>query len=162
MAVLEHWSNVWNHQRDAVKHVLLVCQFVRICAGTIARAFQRKCSCSSVKSRICFNHASAFFTSNNIEKKFMNKIFKAQTLIGKRICHILASRTVNMSYSFQRTRYKAGAWLTTYTVKPVQNDHLMGYFSASWSSSMWGNKAYNRGGRYRQVSLHLVALASEL
>ena len=23
------------------------------------------------------------------------------------------------------------------TVKPVYNDHLMGYFSASWSSSRW-------------------------
>ena len=24
-----------------------------------------------------------------------------------------------------------------YTVKPVYNDHLMGYFSAFWSSSRW-------------------------
>ena len=74
------------------------------------------------------------------------------------------------------------------TVKPVYNDHLMGNFSAFWSSSRWpwatsmssrrqkllarvnwylqsslnpiielitGNKYYNRGGRYRQVSLYL-------
>ena len=26
---------------------------------------------------------------------------------------------------------------TAYTVKPVYNDHLMGYFSAFWSSSRW-------------------------
>ena len=63
------------------------------------------------------------------------------------------------------------------TVKPVYNDHLMGYFSAFWRSSRrqvlvarvnWhlqslfkhiteqitGNRFYYRGGRYRQVSLY--------
>ena len=76
-----------------------------------------------------------------------------------------------------------------HTVKPAYNDHLMGYFSAFWSSSRWpkatqmsssrqrllarvngylqssskhitelitGNKSYNRGGRYRQVSLYIA------
>ena len=28
-------------------------------------------------------------------------------------------------------------WDISYTVKPVYNDHLMGYFSAFWSSSRW-------------------------
>ena len=28
-------------------------------------------------------------------------------------------------------------WLSVYTVKPVYNDHLMGYFSAFYSSSRW-------------------------
>ena len=45
-------------------------------AGQNARALQRKCSFSSEKSgnltdqqdMFCFNHASAFYTSNNIEK----------------------------------------------------------------------------------------------
>ena len=63
------------------------------------------------------------------------------------------------------------------TVKPVYNDHLIGYFSAFWRSSRrqillarvnWylqssskhitelntGNKSYYRGGRYKQVSLY--------
>ena len=73
------------------------------------------------------------------------------------------------------------------TVKPVYNDHLMGYFSAFWSSSRWsgssrrqkllarvngylqsslkritelitGNKSYYRAGRYRQVSLYQLSL----
>ena len=29
------------------------------------------------------------------------------------------------------------AWLGQYTVKPISNDHLMGYYSAFWSSSRW-------------------------
>ena len=70
-------------------------------------------------------------------------------------------------------------WLST--VKPVFNDHLMGYFSAFWSSSRWplakvkwylqfllkyiteyitGNKFHCRGGRYRQVSLYNVLTSS--
>ena len=72
--------------------------------------------------------------------------------------------------------------LVTSTVKPVYNDHLMGYFSAFWSSSRWprailarvnwylqsslkhitelitGNKSCKRGGRYRQVSLYNIVL----
>ena len=28
-------------------------------------------------------------------------------------------------------------WVCSYTVKPVYNDHLMGYFSAFWSSTRW-------------------------
>ena len=28
-------------------------------------------------------------------------------------------------------------FIVQYTVKPVYNDHLMGYFSAFWTSSRW-------------------------
>ena len=33
-----------------------------------------------------------------------------------------------------------------YTVKPVYNDHLMGYFSAFWSSSRWPRARHNNCG----------------
>ena len=49
----------------------------------------------------CFNHTSAFYTSNNIMKMLTNKEFKAQT--GSRTgntCHVLAPRALNMSCSF--------------------------------------------------------------
>ena len=61
---------------SVVKHVLLVCEFIRLLAGKIAWALQHKCSFSSEKSNeltdqqdmVCFNHASAFSTSKNIVK----------------------------------------------------------------------------------------------
>ena len=53
------------------------------------------------------------------------------------------------------------------TVEPVYNDHLMGYFSAFWSSFRWpkathcwimtGNNFHYSDGRYRQVSLYLMS-----
>ena len=56
----------------------------------IARALQGEFSFSSEKSNeltdqqdiFCFNHASAFYTSNNIVKILMNNEFKTQTLTG--------------------------------------------------------------------------------
>ena len=80
--------------------------------------------------------------------------------------------------SFKHRMLTHDLHLYIYTVKPVYNDHLMGYFSAFWTSSRWpratkllarvnwylqsslkyiteqisGNKFYYKGGRYRQVS----------
>ena len=62
--------------RFVVKYVLLVCLFLQFSAGKIARALQRECSFSTETSNeltdqqdmSCFNHASAFYTSNNIKK----------------------------------------------------------------------------------------------
>ena len=50
----------------------------------------------------CFNHASTFYTSNNIEKMLIDNIFEeAQSLTGnpteRSRCHALASRAFNMS-----------------------------------------------------------------
>ena len=58
------------------KHVLLVCEFIWFCMRKIAPALQCKCSFCSAKSNksadqqdmFCFNHAFAFYTSNNIMK----------------------------------------------------------------------------------------------
>ena len=52
----------------------------------------------------CFNHVSAFYTSNNIMKMLMNIEFKADNTTGNptgnSCCHTLASRALNMSCSF--------------------------------------------------------------
>ena len=54
----------------------LVGLLIRFFAGKIARGLQHECSFSSEKSNefteqrdmFCFNHASAFYTSNNVVK----------------------------------------------------------------------------------------------
>ena len=55
----------------------------------------------------CFNHASAFYTNNNIVKMLMNNEFKAQTLTGNSSGnlrrHVLASRALNMPCSFYQS-----------------------------------------------------------
>ena len=55
----------------------------------------------------CFNHASAFYTSNNIVKMLINNKFKAQTLTGNPNgnyrCQFLASRALNVSCSFSQS-----------------------------------------------------------
>ena len=69
------------------------------------------------------------------------------------------------------------------TMKPVYNDHLMGYFSAFWKADIvlsarvnWylrsslkhiteyitGNRFYYRGGRYRQVSLYIETVITHV
>ena len=40
----------------------------------------------------------------------------------------------------------------SYTVKPVYNDHLMGYFSASWSSSRWPRATYMSSTRQKLLA----------
>ena len=44
-----------------------------------------------------------------------------------------------MIAQWQRRNFKIYGYIDRqqYTVKPVYNDHLMGYFSAFWSSSRW-------------------------
>ena len=46
--------------------------------------------------------------------------------------------------------------LFIYTAKPVYNDDLMGYFTATdlGGQLITGYKSYYRGGRYRQTSLY--------
>ena len=55
----------------------------------------------------CFNHASTFYTSNNIVKMLINNKFKAQTLTGNPTGNyryqLLSSRTLNMSCSFSQS-----------------------------------------------------------
>ena len=95
----------------------------------------------------------------------------------KYIClHYNASVKLNLSEVFGVYLISIGEPKTTLsytnTVKPVYNDHLMGYFSASeagivsksilvysvfikhFTDLITGNKFYYRGGRYRQVSLY--------
>ena len=81
-------------------------------AGKIARALQRECSFSSTKSNeltdqqdiFCFNHASAFYTSNNNMNNVLNNVFKADTATRNPTwssrCHTLAPRALNMMCSF--------------------------------------------------------------
>ena len=73
------------------KTCLIVLLIRSIFRGKNARTLQRECSFSSEKSNelpdqqdmFCFNHASTFYTSNNIEKKLLiNNKFEAQTLTG--------------------------------------------------------------------------------
>ena len=60
----------------------------------------------------CLNHASTFYTSNNIDKNFNNK-FEAQTLTGNPTGNALASRAINMSCTLLLTPYgKIPATLT--------------------------------------------------
>ena len=51
----------------------------------------------------CFNHASSFYTSNNIEKMLIDNKFDAQILTGNPTgnsrCHALALRALNISYT---------------------------------------------------------------
>ena len=54
----------------------------------------------------CFNHASAFYTSNNIVNMLMNNKFNAQPLTGNPTgnyrCQLLASGALNMSCYFSQ------------------------------------------------------------
>ena len=54
----------------------------------------------------CFNHASAFYKSNNIVKNVDNIKFKAQTPTGNPTGNyrgqLLATRALNMSYNFSQ------------------------------------------------------------
>ena len=54
------------------------------------------------------------------------------------VYHLDVLRTkVAWSWAMAGTTLRHGNVLWSITVKPVYNDHLMGYFSAFWSSSRW-------------------------
>ena len=83
--------------------------------GKLHRRFSASAVFSSEKSNeltdqqdvFCFNHLSAFYTSNNVVKLLMNNKFKAQTLTGNPTgnysCQLLASRALNMSCTFSQS-----------------------------------------------------------
>ena len=69
----------------------------------------------------CFNHASAFLYEQQHRKIVMNNKFKAKTQTGNATgnlcCHVLTSRALNMSRSFDqsaRSIYKAAARSSTH------------------------------------------------
>ena len=55
----------------------------------------------------CFNHSSAFYTSNNVVKLLINNKFKARTLAGNPTgnysCQLLASRALTMPCTFSQS-----------------------------------------------------------
>ena len=83
------------------------------CTSASARVqfSQRKIERINTPTRhVCFDHASAFYTSNNTVKMLMNNKFnkfKAQTLTGNPTgnysSQLLASRALNMSCSFSQS-----------------------------------------------------------
>ena len=78
----------------AVKHVLLVYQFVLFCTGKIARALR-------------FNHESAFYTNNNIVKSVDEQQIRGtnsnRKFNRKYALPCLASCALNMSCSFDQS-----------------------------------------------------------
>ena len=97
--------SVFVPNRDSQIHVLplpptdlLVCGKTCL-VGLLIRSIFRGKNCTSASARVqffqrksneltdqqdmfCYNHASAFYTSNNIVKMLMNNKFKAQTVTG--------------------------------------------------------------------------------
>ena len=51
--------------------------------------------------------------------------------------YLSCAKLINKQNSSQSVGNMPPTPLSTSTVKPVYNDHLMGYFSAFWSSSRW-------------------------
>ena len=86
---------------------------------------------------------------NDIHKNYFVTAAKHNIYEKHNICEITPALPPNMFHvvfngmaSPQCTTYRVSyifgdALSYAYTVKPVYNDHLMGYFSAFWSSSRW-------------------------
>ena len=177
----------------AIPHMLdvylLIWQILTL-YGQVTSCFGRNQSCylpHNVTRSTCFFDTVTVWLEINLRTKLDTNMQQCRFTVK----HYRATyQYMDSQYSARHTVYQwPGAKLVNQKVyKPVYSDHLMGYFSAFWSSSRWpratkmrsrrhklfarvnwyiqsslkhitelmtGNKAYNRGGRYRQVLLYL-------
>ena len=90
----------------------------------------------------CFNHASAFYTSNREHREkrvLVNYKFKAQTLAGNRTgnlcCHVLASlglNELNMSCSFGQSVRSIGSRCVVMFLGPHSPSHYVFLIALLW------------------------------
>ena len=90
---------------------------------------------ATVRLQCSWSQVSLFLSDNS-------RNFRSKPVHSKAIIHMMMPKRLFIWWCHRLIEF--GAWLSNdqthlSTVKPVYNDHLMGYFSAFWSSSRWPN-----------------------
>ena len=118
---------------DVCSKTCLVGLLIRFCAGETALALKRSCNLPTqierinrpsrhvlLESCICF-----FIRATTSWKLLMNNKFKAQTLIGNPtgivLCHVLASRALNISWSFGQSGFSIESRCVVITLFRLMN-----------------------------------------